>query len=99
MTLAVGVNEVLSIASSLLLKTLTYYMVLRKILIREIYDEHTTHIFKHSSSYGNLLSGLRSYSQQIWTIFIISLCTDHFLICDMRVHGLKVFVFHTYTDV
>jgi len=100
MTLAVGVNKVLSIARSFLLKTQTYFMVLRKILIKEIYDESMTQIFKHSSSYGNLLSGLRSYSQHIWTIFIIFPGTDHFfLTCDMGVHGLKIFIFHTYTAV
>jgi len=101
MILAVGMNKVLSIASSFLLKTQTYFMLLRKILIKEIYDERMTQIFKHSSSYGNLLSGLRSYSQHIWTIFIIFPDTDHFfLTCDMRVHGLNFSYFtHIYRRI
>jgi len=43
MTLAVGVNKVLFIASSFLLKTQIYLMVLRK-TIKEIYDERMTQV-------------------------------------------------------
>jgi hypothetical protein len=95
-----GVNKVLPTVSALILKIQTYYVVFKKNTgkrnVRRTYKINK----KQNSSCVYLLSGLRSYSLHMWTIFIIIPCTDQFLLTKgIRGHVLKVFVFYTYKAV